>query len=196
MQRFFPLQSTKADLSRRALWALAHPARFRLFELLRDGPSTASRLARRLGESRGLASYHLRVLAEAGAIVEDPSLGTRRERWWRRPEEGVVIVPGSDVEGRAVDDRMLAVFFARDEDVRHRFAAVGPSDAWHGAAFVGNWFLSLTPAAADELGRALFAVVDDFRQRTPEAGADEALVTVRVLPVLGEEPRAYGSRRR
>lgn len=159
--------------------------RFRLLELLREGPSTASRLGRRLGESRGLTSYHLRILARAGAIVEDASLGTRRERWWRRPEEAVVIVPGSDTEGRALDERMLAVFFARDEEVRHRFVTAELDDAWQESSFVGNWFVSLTPAAADELGRALFALVDDVRRRAPAPGAEQVLVTVRVLPALG-----------
>jgi hypothetical protein len=29
------------------IWATAHPLRLRIFELVRDGPSTASRLGRR-----------------------------------------------------------------------------------------------------------------------------------------------------
>lgn len=177
--------SADDKLTRRAHWALAHPIRYRLFELLREGPSTASRLARRLGESRGLTSYHLRALAHAGAIVEDPSLGTRRERWWRRPEEAVPIVPGSDTEGRALDDRMLAVFFARDEEARHRFSTAELSDEWQESAFVGNWFVSLTPAQADELGRGLLGLVDELRARAPEPGAEQVLVTVRVLPAPG-----------
>jgi DNA-binding transcriptional ArsR family regulator len=177
------LPPADTKLTRSAHWALAHPMRFRLIELLREGPSTASRLARRLGESRGLVSYHLRVLAESGAIAEDASLGSRRERWWRRPDEGVVVVPGSDAEGRAVDERMRAVFFARDEEVRHRFVAAEVGEAWNDAAFVGNWFLSLTAAEADELGRALFGFVDELRGRTPKPDADEVLVTIRVLPV-------------
>jgi DNA-binding transcriptional ArsR family regulator len=175
------------SLDRSAHWALAHPLRLRLYELLRDGPATASQLARRIGESRGLASYHLRMLERAGAIAEDASLGTRRERWWRRASEAVVIVPGSDTEGRAVDDRMLAVFFARDDEIRHRFVAGRRDAAWQESAFVGNWFLTLTPAAADELGRALFAVVDEHRRRPRDPAADDVLVTLRVLPVLAEE---------
>ena len=34
------------------MWVLAQPLRLRLFELLVDGPATASQLARRVGESR------------------------------------------------------------------------------------------------------------------------------------------------
>src|SRR5262245_30940248 len=103
------------------MWAIAHPVRFRIWEVLREGPSTASRLARRLGESRGSTSYHLRFLARAGAIEELPDEGTARERWWRRPDPMVVAHIEDDAEAREIDTRMLAVFFARDEDVRHRF---------------------------------------------------------------------------
>ncbi|MDR9450015.1 MAG: helix-turn-helix domain-containing protein [Acidimicrobiia bacterium] len=68
----------------RDLEALAHPIRMRLLTMLRaDGPSTASKLAARVGESSGLTSYHLRQLAERGFIGEAPDLGTKRERWWK-----------------------------------------------------------------------------------------------------------------
>jgi DNA-binding transcriptional ArsR family regulator len=174
------------ELTRPAMWALAHPIRFRIWELLREGPSTASRLAGRLGESRGSASYHLRMLARAGLIDEDETLGTRRERWWRRPEEPVVGVAHGDPEGRAIDQRMLAVFFARDEEVRRRFLMGEPTSEWLEASLVGNWFVSLTPPEADELGRKLFAIVDEVRQRTPKAASEQTLVSLGVLPVLGD----------
>jgi hypothetical protein len=166
------------------MWTVAHPIRFRIWELLREGPSTASRLARRLGESRGCASYHLRQLARAGAIVEDETLGTKRERWWRRPDSPVIAIPGADVEGREINKRLLAVFFARDEEVRHRFVVGETSAAWEEAAFLGNWFVQLTPSEADELGRRLFAIVDEIRRRPASAGAAQTLVSVSVLPVL------------
>ena len=82
----------------------------------------------------------------------------------------MIAVPGDDAEGRAIDDRMLAVFFARDEEVRRRYF-LDRGGPWHEAAFVGNWFVSLTPAEADELGRALFAIVDERRRRGPTTGA-------------------------
>jgi DNA-binding transcriptional ArsR family regulator len=44
-----------------ALRALSHPVRLRMLGLLRsEGPSTASRLAERLGLNSGATSYHLR----------------------------------------------------------------------------------------------------------------------------------------
>jgi hypothetical protein len=52
------------------------------------------------------------------------------------------------------------------------------------AAFLGNWFVQLTPSEADELGRRLFAIVDEIRRRQASAGAVQTLVSVSVLPVL------------
>lgn len=52
---------------------LLHPIRLRIFDLLQvDGPSTATTLGRQTGQSTASVSYHLRVLAEHGYIVEVP----------------------------------------------------------------------------------------------------------------------------
>jgi DNA-binding transcriptional ArsR family regulator len=167
------------------MWALAHPIRFRIWELLREGPATASQLGRRLDESRGLLSYHLRVLARASAIVEDEDRGTRRERWWRRQDVPAVVPIPSDPEGRAIDRRLLATLFARQEDVRARFVTSAVSDEWQENAFVGNWYVDLTPEEAYELGRRLFLIVDQLRGRKAASpGAAQTLVSVSVLPVL------------
>jgi DNA-binding transcriptional ArsR family regulator len=168
------------------MWSLAQPLRLRLFEFLAEGPATAAQLASRVGESRGLTSYHLRVLAESGAIVEDVALGTRRERWWRRADEPVVWPTPPDIEGRAITDRMRATMFARDLDVRRRFVTGAPSADWRRSAFVGNWFVELTPDEADELGRRMLALVDELRRRPRRPGAEPAFVSVTALPVVDE----------
>src|SRR5215212_10817955 len=68
----------------KGLRALAHPVRVQLVGLLRRfGPSTATRLAERLGVNSGTASYHLRQLGAAGFVEEDTGRGNARERWWR-----------------------------------------------------------------------------------------------------------------
>ena len=173
-----------ADPSRVEMWALAHPIRFRLYELLRNGPATASQLGRVLGESSGVTSYHLRVLARAGAIEEDESRGTRRERWWRRSEEPMLIPTDADPEGRAITERYYAMFFQRDAEARHRFVTGQVADEWHRAAFVGNWVVALTPDEAAELGQRLFTLVDEYRAREAPEGADETLVSLSILPWL------------
>lgn len=64
--------------------ALAHPLRGRLLGLLRlDGPSTATLLGQRVGESSGATSYHLRQLAVHGFVEDVEGAGRGRERWWR-----------------------------------------------------------------------------------------------------------------
>jgi DNA-binding transcriptional ArsR family regulator len=71
-----------------SLKALAHPVRVQLLGVLRaDGPSTATALAARLGESSGTTSYHLRQLAAADFVVEDTGRGNGRERWWRAAQQ-------------------------------------------------------------------------------------------------------------
>jgi DNA-binding transcriptional ArsR family regulator len=167
------------------MWAMAHPLRLEILGLLVEGPATASMLARRLGESSGSTSYHLRVLARAGAIVEDPELGTRRERWWRRPDPVVLIPTDDDLEGRAITARVLGLFFARDEQARRRIVTRDVSAAWRAGAFVGNWFLELTPEEADALAERLAELVQELRARPePTTGADRALVSISVLPWL------------
>jgi hypothetical protein len=61
-----------------------------------------------------------------------------------------------------------------------------PSDEWVEASLVVNWFVPLTPLEADELGRKLFVIVDELRHRTPPPEAEQTLVSLSVLPVLGD----------
>jgi DNA-binding transcriptional ArsR family regulator len=71
-------------LTPRRLRGLVHPIRVRLLHLLEtDGPATASHLGRRIGESSGTTSYHLRILADLGFVEDDPEHGNGRDRWWR-----------------------------------------------------------------------------------------------------------------
>lgn len=68
----------------RVLKVVAHPLRVRMLGMLRaEGPATASELGRRVGESSGSTSYHLRELAKYGFIEEDPERRDGRERRWR-----------------------------------------------------------------------------------------------------------------
>jgi len=183
LQRFSAM--AERDPTRVQMWAMAHPLRLEILGLLVEGPATASMLARRLGESSGTTSYHLRVLARAGAVVEEPELGTRRERWWRRPDPFVLIPTDDDLEGRAITARMLGLFFARDEEARRRLVTRDVGAAWRAGAFVGNWFLELTPDEADALAERLATLVQELRGRSDaEPDADRALVSVSVLPWL------------
>lgn len=60
-----------------ALGALGDPTRRAIFELLTARPSAVGELAERLPVSRPAVSQHLKVLKEAGLVV-DEAVGTRR----------------------------------------------------------------------------------------------------------------------
>lgn len=51
--------------------AIAHPVRLRMLSLLTGTAMSASEVARELGLTSANASYHLRLLAEAGELVVD-----------------------------------------------------------------------------------------------------------------------------
>jgi len=53
-----------------SLRAVAHPLRLRILSLLTGTAMSAAEVARELGVTHANASYHLRVLAEAGEVVE------------------------------------------------------------------------------------------------------------------------------
>jgi len=59
------------------LTALADPTRRAIFELLADGPRAVGEVAAELPVSRPAVSQHLRVLKDAGLVV-DRADGTRR----------------------------------------------------------------------------------------------------------------------
>jgi DNA-binding transcriptional ArsR family regulator len=57
--------------------ALADPTRRRVFERLKLGPQSVGAIARRMPVSRPAVSQHLKVLKEAGLVVDRPE-GARR----------------------------------------------------------------------------------------------------------------------
>jgi DNA-binding transcriptional ArsR family regulator len=59
------------------LAVLGDPTRLAIFELLADGPRAVGVLANELPVSRPAVSQHLKVLKEAGLVIDQPD-GTRR----------------------------------------------------------------------------------------------------------------------
>ncbi len=59
------------------LTALGDPTRRAIFERLAGGPSAVGELARQLPVSRPAVSQHLKVLKEAGLVIDQPA-GNRR----------------------------------------------------------------------------------------------------------------------
>ncbi len=110
------MPAPRQTLSLEAIRLLAHPLRQRIERELRRGPVTATSLARALGESTGLTSYHLRKLAKHGFVEEVPELGHGRERWWRFVPKDRRFPPRSEQspQMRAVLEELTAHEFAAD----------------------------------------------------------------------------------
>src|SRR5262245_57532196 len=150
----------------RAVRALAHPLRLELLDLLRfEGPATATLLARRVGESSGATSYHLRQLARYGYIEETPRQAGR-ERWWQYRERPVN-VEHSERSNR----RLLAELLSREAHALDRYLAEPrPDPKWDQAAFFRSVALRLTVAEFEQLSSSIEALIAPLRR----ANADDA----------------------
>jgi DNA-binding transcriptional ArsR family regulator len=169
----------------KALSAMAHPFRARIMDALKvDGPSTASSLAQRTGQAVGSASHHLKVLADAGLVVEVPELAKdRRERWWRLADRGTrwsradfADDTAAVTAAHAAEALTLQRQFARTQE----FMANADSDPeWDDAAFATQHWMRLTP---DELYQVAEDVVEVLMRwsgrELPEDGQERESVFV------------------
>ena len=197
-----PLQSSIDVRDPRALRALAHPLRGKLLGLLRlDGPSTATQLGYRLGESSGSTSYHLRQLAAYGFVEDMPGEGTGRERWWQALHRSTHWDTGDFLDDPAarevVDELLLAQIDARRRTLSAYFDQRRDLGVeWETAGSLNDYALRLRPdqarALADEVNDVLARWRDAHGQpqgSESDHQSDPALVMVNldVLP-LSEYP--------
>ncbi|PRY63657.1 ArsR family transcriptional regulator [Knoellia remsis] len=154
------------------LKALTHPLRPRILSALRlHGPSTASRLAEHLGVNTGATSYHVRQLAEAGFVVEDPELGNARDRWWRAAHARTFFdTHDADQEMSAAYLSALAAGYADNAQRAIAEIATLPAE-WEDAGTFSNWTRRLTPEETSELIHELTETVRRYR---PHQGTDDA----------------------
>lgn len=166
---------------------MAHPLRLRLIGALRkDGPATGAALARRLGESRGATSYHLRILGKYGFVEDDAERNRGRERWWRASDEGVEWSTDTDdpgvVEADRVLGRQLVAEYAR---WLGRWYDETPSwdRAWRAAASGSDQWFELTPAELRELADELLAVLGRYAdRRVQREGTERVIVLFHAFP--------------
>lgn len=192
------------ELDVRSLRAIAHPLRFRMLGLLSaEGPSTATKLAERLGESTGSTSYHLRQLARHGFIEEDSERGTARERWWRPKHRGMRLRV-SDLERDAAVGTREAVDVYLGEVLRYQVASLQHfldnrdrwPEAWRQAFTVNDYPLALIPERLSELIAELDAVIERYRADPSEEASAERVVVLldafpqRQLPLQGDSDEA------
>jgi DNA-binding transcriptional ArsR family regulator len=177
-----------AHLDATTIKVLAHPLRMRLIGTLRlDGPSTASGLAQRLGVSSGLTSYHLRALAEAGFVEDDPDHPAKgRERWWRSAHDMTSWRAGSagDDPDAVAAEAWLAGWAARrsmawiDGWLARRTDA--PAE-WQAVSGTSDYVITATPAEVQSLTDQITELLRPYLAITGARGDVEGGEEVRVL---------------
>ncbi|MFI5801403.1 ArsR/SmtB family transcription factor [Streptomyces sp. NPDC051561] len=110
-----------------AMRALAHPVRLAILDhLMRQGPSTATKLAPDVGATPSVTSWHLRHLAGFGLVRDSEPGADRRQRTWEAVGRGFRFEAPEDPadEAGASAARLLSQqMFLRYADRPSRWAA-------------------------------------------------------------------------
>ncbi|ATY10307.1 ArsR family transcriptional regulator [Amycolatopsis sp. AA4] len=169
------------QIDAQTLRALAHPLRMELLDLLTlDGPATATGLAKRVGESSGTTSWHLRQLAETGLVVEDSGRGSKRERWWKAAQDSTRMSAADFVHQPEMAGSLMA-FLHHHVDQRYReqsrFVAELPRWAheWRDSSTLSSTMLPLTVAETRQMIDEIEAVIERYRR--PARPGDESVIT-------------------
>ncbi|KAB8193794.1 helix-turn-helix domain-containing protein [Nonomuraea phyllanthi] len=160
----------------RVLKAVSHPLRVRLLGLLRiEGPATASELARKVGESSGSTSYHLRELFKFGFIEEDPEQRDGRERRWRA-RHTYTSWDAAELSATTEGREAVRIMHLRQAEMVGRllgeFDPAAWSRDWVDAAGMSDHVLRLPPAALREFYRRAEEMLRDLAAE--HAGDPEA----------------------
>lgn len=170
------------------LKALSHPLRVAILKTLRiHGPATASALGRRLGESSGATSYHLRQLEKHGFVEEVPDSGDGRDRWWRPAFDGhrVEATPylGSP-EGLTVlgvyEQQVVATHAQSASQFVSELSAGEWSDEWAEAHSFNDFRLRLSPARTQRLAERIQKLLESYGE---DDDGEEVVVQFAAFPI-------------
>ena len=163
------------------LKVFANPLRRRIMRVLAKREFVrAADIAEDLGEPANKISFHLRVMADAGLIVEAPEQARDgRDRVWTPIKDSLrVRASTTDPDDMALSDAVIAALAEDHLEMVHRLvahstslAAQDPAD--HGTLSVSN--LSLTELEYTALMDKLNAAIIDA-ERTRDKGAADARV--------------------
>lgn len=174
-------------LDARAMRGIAHPLRVRLLSELRlHGPSTATRLAERLGQSSGATSYHLRQLAAYGFVEEEHRSGGR-ERWWRAVHRSTRLrMAELDRETAELAGGWLRQVVAFNAEQAFRALDELPTvpAQWYGATNFTDVVLRLDPQEAQQLKDEIAAVLDRYRRDLPDSQAHAPAGTAPMVAIF------------
>jgi DNA-binding transcriptional ArsR family regulator len=190
----------KTAIDARRLRALAHPLRVQVLNILAtEGPATSTTLAKRLGESTGTLSWHLRHLADHGLIEEDQDRGTRRERWWRAPPGRVTAEDAGLLEVPELRGQLSAVL---QETIDYHFALVSRhwqrvrsgeiGREWTDAStMIGSGSVAMSPDQLSALNRQLLQVIEEHSkavEHNPQPDAAPVAVLLHSFPLAPAAP--------
>lgn len=122
-------EPTEVQATTAMLKAMAHPIRRRILRLLpRRTFVRAADVAAELGEPANKVSFHLRVLADAGLIVEAPEQARdRRDRVWTQTKKALTIGgPGQSVVDEELGNAVIAGLVEEHQDLLRRLLAWSP----------------------------------------------------------------------
>ncbi|MFD6177299.1 MULTISPECIES: ArsR/SmtB family transcription factor [unclassified Isoptericola] len=165
-----------------ALRAIANPVRQRiLMQMSVVGHARAADLAEAIGQPANSVSFHLRVLAKAGLIVEAPEHARdKRDRVWTNVAETYQIKSNSPAAGTAILRpalRWVSDVFTHDER----------DDGAARRQFLLTTLL-LTKEEADGMAQELAALIDRWSEENLAKARDSQGVardTYQVVTVLG-----------
>lgn len=170
------------------LKAVAHPLRRRILGVFpRREFVRAADLAEELSEPANKISFHLRVLADAGLVMEAPEHARdRRDRVWKA-RKGALEIGG---KGRAIEDPVLADaviagYVDEHNDIMRRILSRMPAylagdDTGSGSSFMRNR-VRLTPAAFDALLDTLAAAIQEAQAAISDDDPDARVYDIDIL---------------
>jgi DNA-binding transcriptional ArsR family regulator len=173
---------------RSALRAVAHPLRLQMLSLLTGAELSAAEVARELGITHANASYHLRVLLDAGELVvsgEEKIRGGVAKRYrhdWRRG-----LRPGPPAPA---DDGAMYVRATADELVRRYAArAKGPGSFTDADLWVDPETYARARALLEEASSLVHGAASPPRtEGTVRMNLTAALFPMSPVPEHAEEP--------
>jgi len=158
------------------LKAVSHPLRMQLLGALRRlGPSTASELARELGESSGSTSYHLRQLERFGFVSDDDEQPSGRERRWKSSYD-LTTYPAALADLDGGREYLDVVRRRQEEHLREGLRAWTEHRPGIG---MSDYSLALDPDDLEALEQDLFAVVQRYAAKK---GSEQVTLHVLTLP--------------
>jgi len=165
--------------------ALAHPARLAVIEELYTGRDlTATECAEIAGLTPSAMSYHLRSLERAGIVERAPSTGDGRERPWRAAGGYIQVDSTSSTMSTAAGAAIVSTVVGRLAEQLNAWAATRKDDdEWREYGGVNSGQVWLLPHEAKEIEEKVFALVDQYRDRSTQ-GAPDGARRVRVAMFL------------